>query len=299
MDARLSRLPAICRLLRLGVIGSAIAAVFLVGALTSGASASGVTASATAKLPDLDQVAPSGLGIQHYGDGPARRYRIGFESAVQNIGSGPLVVIGNRADTTVNLMQADQVVVMSDATTRTYPAIGRLKYVEAKKLNGQIDHQHWHYLGFDHFEIRKSKTYRRVRKDQKQGFCLGDRYRVKNFTPPAGAAPPFTPSPDERCGLMQPGLLTVTSGISVGFGDNYTAHLEGQEIDITGIKPGKYILVHRTNADRKLRESNYSNDASSALIRFFYPNGRNHGPQVKVLKVCGNSGHCNKRRKRR
>jgi hypothetical protein len=184
---------------------------------------------------------------------------------------------------------------MSDGTTRTYPAVGKMMFVVAKKLNGQLDHQHWHYLGFDRFEIRKAKSYRRVRQDRKQGFCLGDRFAIKNFRPPQGAVGGFTPSPDDRCGLMQPDLLTVTAGMSVGFGDNYTAHVEGQEIDITKIKPGKYILVHRTNSDRKIRESNYSNDASSALIKFYYPNGRNHGPQVRVLKTCASSARCKKR----
>ena len=276
------------------------ASLSLLGLLSSGASAAGVTASATAKLPDLDQVPPSGLTIANYpAPGGRKYYRIGFNSAVQNVGSGPLIVVAHRATSTEPQMTADQVVINSDGSGQTYPGIGRLQYIEARKLNGQADHQHWHYLGFDRFEIRKAKGYKRVRKDQKQGFCLGDRYHIKNFSPPAGAAPRFTPSPDDRCGLQQPGLLTVTSGISVGYGDDYTAHLEGQEIDITGIKPGKYVLVHRTNSDRKLRESRYSNDASSALIRIYYPNGRNHGPQLKVLKVCGNSGKCSKRRKRR
>ena len=30
---------------------------------------------------------------------------------------------------------------MSDGTTRTYPAIAKMMFVVAKKLNGQLDHQ--------------------------------------------------------------------------------------------------------------------------------------------------------------
>jgi hypothetical protein len=286
---------AINRASRLILATFTVSAVCFLGGLMSGASASQVTASATAKLPDLDQVAPKSLTIANYpAPGGKKYYRIGFESAVQNIGKGPMIVVGHRS-AGQPLMQGDQVVVMSDGTTRTYPAIAKMMYVVAKKLNGQLDHQHWHYLGFDRFEIRKAKSYRRVRRDQKQGFCLGDRYSIKHFRRPNGAVGGFTPLPDDRCGLMQPDLLTVTAGISVGFGDNYTAHVEGQEIDITNIKPGKYILVHRTNSDRKIHESDYSNDASSALIRFYYPNGRNHGPQVRVLKTCANSARCKKR----
>lgn len=294
-SGRTSSPSAISRACRVIALAFTVSAVCFLGVLMSGASASQVTASATAKLPDLDQVAPKTLTIANYpASGGKKTYRLGFGSAVQNIGQGPLIVAAHRsAGQTV--MQGDQVVVLSDGTTQTYPAIGTLKFVATKKANGQLDHQHWHYLGFDRFEIRKAKTYKRVRRDRKQGFCLGDRFSIKNFTPPQGAVGGLTPSPDTRCGLMQPDLQTVTSGISVGYGDDYTAHVEGQDIEITKIKPGKYILVHRTNADRKIRESNYSNDASSALIRFYYPNGRNAGPQVRVLKICADSPRCKKR----
>lgn len=281
--------------MRLALAVALVSTTSFLGALMGAASASRVSASANAKLPDLDQVAPKALTIANYpAPGGKKHYRIGFESAVNNIGKGPLIVVGSRS-ADQSLMRVDQVVVMSDGTTRTYPGIGRMMYVASKKLNGEIDHQHWHYLGFDRFEIRKPKSNRRVRKDHKQGFCLHDDYKVKHFKPAPDAPPPFTPSPDDRCGLKQPDLLTVTAGFSVGFGDEYSAHVEGQEIDITNIKPGKYVLVHRTNSDRKIHESNYKNDASSALIKLSYPNGRNHGPQVKVLKVCANSGRCKKR----
>ena len=41
---------------------------------------------------------------------------------------------------------------------------------------------------------------------------------------------------------------TIVEGITVGWGDNYPANIEGQYIDITGIAPGRYLLVHRIRA---------------------------------------------------
>jgi hypothetical protein len=62
-------------------------------------------------------------------------------------------------------------------------------------------------------------------------------------------------------------VTTLREGISVGYGDDYDAHLEGQEIDITGLPPGRYLLVHTVNPDRSLAELSYENNTSRALIR--------------------------------
>ena len=59
---------------------------------------------------------------------------------------------------------------------------------------------------------------------------------------------------------------SVREGISPGFGDDYVPIREGQSIDVTGVPPGRYVLVHRVNPDRALRESSYANDAASVAI---------------------------------
>lgn len=42
--------------------------------------------------------------------------------------------------------------------------------------------------------------------------------------------------------------------------------LEGQYVDVTDVPPGRYRLVHRVNADRALRESDYTNNAASVVV---------------------------------
>ena len=102
--------------------------------------------------------------------------------------------------------------------------------------------------------------------------------------PPTRARPIFT----SRCGLLHPNLLGIREGISVGYGDDYKANLEGQWLALNGLAPGRYLLVHRVNADRRLRERSYSNNAASLLLRLRW----RHGPRIDVLATCPSSARC-------
>jgi hypothetical protein len=71
------------------------------------------------------------------------------------------------------------------------------------------------------------------------------------------------------------------------------ANLEGQWLPLDGLRAGRYLLVHRVNADRALRESSYANNASSMLLRLRW---RRSEPFVNVLKTCPGSARCRVRR---
>ncbi|MBN1528881.1 MAG: hypothetical protein JW895_07450, partial [Thermoleophilaceae bacterium] len=90
----------------------------------------------------------------------------------------------------------------------------------------------------------------------------------------------FTP---DYCGRNQPGVLSIQEGLGPGYVDLYQANLEGQNIEVTGIKKGIYYLVHRVNADSSLCESNLSNNASATKIRL-WPNGYGVAPYFSVLR---------------
>jgi hypothetical protein len=81
----------------------------------------------------------------------------------------------------------------------------------------------------------------------------------------------------------------MREGISVGYGDDYSAFLEGQELSLEGVDDGRYVLVHRVNADRRLQELSYENNASSLLLEIRWENGT---PQVRILASCPDSDHC-------
>jgi Lysyl oxidase len=227
-------------------------------------------------LPDLDQETPSGLVLTKARGG----WRLGFDSAVRNVGDGPLIIDGERSTKEVRAMSAEQVVVHADGPRTVTPDAGRLRYVRSP------DHRHWHLLGFDRYELRRAGSGRTVVADRKTGFCLGDRYPVRAREVPAKPTEPLYRS---RCGLDRSGLLSIREGISPGYGDNYSANLEGQYLPLSGLRPGRYLLVHRVNADRRLLESSYDNNASSLLLSLRLRGGE---PRMRVLAVCPDSERC-------
>lgn len=232
-------------------------------------------------LPDLDQAAPGELSGRDAGTPAAPRFYLGFESATGNVGGGPMTIEGSRADRSENEMQVVQHISRPDGSTRSVSTDATLTYVRSP------DHAHWHMLGFMRYELRGSNG-DLVAPDRKTGFCLGDRYRV--------ALPlertPESPGYPEECGKDEPELLRVQEGISVGYGDDYDAHVEGQEFDVTKLAAGQYLLVHRVNSDRQLEESDYENNASSMAFRLSWPGGRKKSPRVVVLARCPDSATC-------
>ncbi len=238
--------------------------------------ASGSEQQARALLPDLDQEMPTQLEITRAG----HTWRLGFRSAVRNIGDGPLIIDGDRPTAGRRVMRADQVVTRAGAPSELVEGAGRLRYVRSP------DHQHWHLLGFDRYELRRPHGRKVLVDDRKTGFCLGDRYAVTTRELPARAPEPVYTS---RCGLQRPGLLGIREGISVGYGDDYQANLEGQWLPLNDLRRGRYLLIHRVNADRRLRELSYGNNASSLLLRLRW---RHREPRIDVLGVCPASERC-------
>jgi len=266
---------------RLGIsaVGLALIGVTAVGP-GGGSNAAGeglparTGAEAPLVLPDLVQRVPLDIGVEAVGPTSNRRFRLGFISAVANLGSGPLIVRGHRPAGVEGQMTADQLVRRSDGSLLRRRAVGRLAFVRSS------DHRHWHYLDFDRYELRSASGAVRVRRDRKTGFCLGDRY-------PAAPAEERAPQAyTSRCGLERPDLRSVTQGISVGYGDDYAAQLEGQFVDVTGLPGGRYHLVHRANADRAVLEEDYGNNSASVLVRLSWPRGRDQPPSVRELRAC-------------
>jgi hypothetical protein len=228
-------------------------------------------------LPDLDQAVPSQLAIVQEGDA----YRLAFASAVDNVGRGPLVVEGERPDRETPAMTVSQLVRRTDGTERRRPVQAEIRYVRSET------HAHWHLLGFEVYELLSAPAAEPVRPGEKTGFCLGDRYETRGEAEIEGK--PARPVWTEECGREQPGLLEVREGISPGYGDDYAPALEGQFVDVTNLPAGRYLLVHRTNPDRVLEESDYGNNAASVLIQL-----RRSGeiPSVRVLARCPDAATC-------
>jgi hypothetical protein len=228
-------------------------------------------------LPDLDQAPPAAISVV-VREG---RERLVFLSAVENVGAGPLLVAGRRPSTAEPEMTARQVVRTTDRSATTHVLEARLRFVVSET------HRHWHLLGFERYELRALDG-QTVGRDRKTGFCLGDRYDADSGSRIPGEPPKAVWT--QECGRGQDGRLRILEGISPGFGDDYVPLLEGQFIDVTGLSPGRYVLIHRVNPTRDVRESSYANNAASALVEL----GRDGQGQatVTVLATCPDTASC-------
>ena len=200
-------------------------------------------------LPDLVQSPPRALEVYRTGD----TWRLAFLSAVENDGRGPMLLVGSRPGQADPAMSVEQLVRRSDGTMSKYPVDGELRFVQSET------HRHWHFLDFERYDI-VTPDGETVGRDEKTGFCLGDRYNAARSVQLPGE--PVQPVWTQECGRGQPERLTVREGISPGYGDDYVPRLEGQSIDITGLPAGRYALRHRVNVDRALRESDYGDNSA-------------------------------------
>jgi hypothetical protein len=149
-------------------------------------------------------------------------------------------------------------------------------------------HRHWHFQEFESYELRRASDHALVGRDRKSGFCLIDRYGLA-LTRLADVGPPRFVS---DCGALQPRLRRVEQGSSRGYRDRYPAFFHGQDVDLTGVPAGVYVLVHRANPTRRVREQRYANNAASARIRIRWPRGASAAPEVVVVRRCEASEHC-------
>ena len=233
---------------------------------------------ADVRLPDLVQEPPSGVVVSRIGSAGRPQWRLGFDSAVGNVGAGPLRIASSRASAP-GVMSADQLVERAGRMAQRIRGVGRLRYVRSP------DHKHWHLLGFERYELRRAGDRSLRVRDRKTGFCLGDRYELRARV----AAKPSRRVFESRCGLARPELVELEQGISVGYGDDYPANLEGQWLDLNGLPADRYVLVHRVNTDGRLRESTRANNASSLLLSLRW---RDRRPLVRVLERCRSSERC-------
>lgn len=62
------------------------------------------------------------------------------------------------------------------------------------------------------------------------------------------------------------GCRADVQGISVGYGDEYEAQLFEQDLDITNLPDGNYVLVTVANPGREIDEAHYRNNVSAVMI---------------------------------
>lgn len=249
----------------------------LAGTLAGFASSS--SAGPTLRLPDLTQQVPTEWGLLKVKTTAGGRWHLGFRSAMNNVGTGQLMIEAHRDSTADPLLTADQVIATAENTTVTVPNAGVLRY------DIEPTHQHFHFVAVDRYTLRSAKTWKLVTYDRKAGFCLGDRFLFKKLPNTPKSPPPYY---QNECGSGDPTALTLSEGLSVGWFDVYNPEKEGQFLDITTVPAGTYQVVHTVNPARSIRESNYANNSASVIVQLSWPQGRSGTPRVVVTAECPN-----------
>ena len=222
------------------------------------------------KFPNLVQRPPSDLVVMRSARG---RWLLGFTSMIDNRGPGALWIRGARPARS-HVMLVRQLVQLAGGGVRALPDAGELHYVVAPP------HYHWHFLGFDRYELHRAGDFALLVRDRKSGFCLADHWGTAVGM---GHRPPRFLG---NCDQYRPQAHAVEEGSSVGYTDRYPAFFHGQGLDVTKLKAGRYWLVHRANSDFHLRESHYGDDAASLLIRIAWPHGHGGPPRITTLRRC-------------
>jgi hypothetical protein len=251
----------------------------------------------------VDPAAPNGRCVA---PSVAKAVRLRFTSAEENVGDGPLLLFGRRDSTKQATMTVRQA--LRNGTDGSIPG----SYAAAQRATGAftyyepaLAHQHWHLMNFEHFAL-VSPQGKTVVTDRKNGFCLGDRFRVAdigrlNHVPSdTGADADLAETLRENmCRHHEPTALDVVEGISVGAGDDYKYTVDFQWLDITRVPAGTYDLVNTVNADRTLLETNYRDNSSAVALSITWPRGM-PGPDqaipatpvVQFLRSCPGRPRC-------
>jgi hypothetical protein len=219
------------------------------------------------KFPNLVQRPPSALVLE---DGRHGRWLLGFTSMIDNRGPGLLWIRGTRTPG-AQVMQVRQLVQLAGGNARVDATSGELRFVVAPP------HYHWHFLGFDHYALHSASDFKLRLRDYKSGFCLADHWGH------AIGVPHGPPRFLGTCKQFHPKARFVEEGSSVGYTDRYLPFFHGQQLDITKLPAGRYWLVHRANEDFHLRETSYSDNVASLLIRLTWRSGK---PSVTTVRTC-------------
>jgi len=234
---------------RLASLGAA-----LVLGLTGFAVSTPAHAASAERLPDLKMLKPSNFYIQNTGT----EKRLRFQTIIHNAGVGKFDVRMSRPDTSTTRMTVKQ---------RIYRADGTYRSIDVPKTYGFYagdGHNHWHLHRLQRFTIRPVKADGSLGSVRglgaKTGFCFFDNTKVNLSLPYAPQRPSYT-----GCGTAS--TLKVRMGLSVGWGDKYSATTAYQWIKINGLRDGKYRVYVYADFNNRFLEANETNNKAFVTVR--------------------------------
>jgi hypothetical protein len=203
-----------------------------------------VTLEAEKLLPDLVVSPPRELYLEITSDIKNLR----FSTTFINTGKGDLKILSDH-DPESEVTTATQIITRKDGSEEEH-RIGTFVF--------HPTHEHWHIEEYVIFQIwslneNEEKGEMLVSTD-KMSFCIWDEEEYKLTLENASETRKYI------------GCNNEVQGISVGWSDTYPADMDGQSIDISQIPDGRYLVSTVINPDRKIIESDYSNNESLVMV---------------------------------
>jgi hypothetical protein len=202
-------------------------------------------ASARDLLPDLGMARVSDIKMST----PSGARLLRYTTTIVNVGAGAFEVHAQRASTGDAGMAVTQ---------RIFNDTGGFRDVAttAAAFYSGDGHNHWHIRDLYRTELTRLDG-SSVGVGVKRGFCFWDNLRYWLSLPGAPSSAFYS-----EAGCGDASSLTVSMGLSVGWGDAYPAGLAGQTIDITALDPGTYRLTSTADDGGWFAESNEANNAT-------------------------------------
>jgi hypothetical protein len=192
------------------------------------------------KLPDLGMAQLRDIQIVKTSDG---RRLLEFSTRIVNMGTGAFEIRASRPDTSTTTM--------APVYQRIYDDAGGYRDVQTNTymIYAGDGHNHWHLNQLQTYELIRKDNGVKVGTGAKTGFCFYDNFRYVTNLPGEPTSKVYT-----NCGDST--SLSLVTGLSIGWLDEYPYNIAYQYVDITGLTAGRYRLQVIADKNQNFQESN-------------------------------------------
>lgn len=223
-------------------------------------------------LPDLRTLPPTDLSIE-FGRGGRRLLRLA--NLVWNGGEGALLLAGALNPSTQQTLVVQRLPLPDSEAFHEF-VVGEFVY--------HPTHAHFHLEDFAQYQMwsltPEGELYQLVASGEKLSYCLMETNIIDRNTPGFERQRRHT-----ECGQEIQGILP-------GWGDRYNAELDGQTVDITHLRPGRYALISTANPTGALRESDYTNNSGTVIVELRTSVVAVVARPATALEHCRATGRC-------
>jgi hypothetical protein len=212
------------------------------------------TSTGTDKLPDLG-MGPVGTFSIDTKTMPGHTL-LRFTGVIANAGAGAFEVYGSRPSTSDTEMTVQQHIYQTTGGYRSVPTTAVMFYAGD-------GHNHWHVKNLEGAQLTDVSGNRVGGPYAKTGFCFSDNAIYNSSIPGTPSTAVYS-----GCANNQPDALSVTAGLSVGWGDWYPTTVAFQWIDITGVPHGNYRFWAFADPNGYFLETNKDNNYTWTDVRY-------------------------------